>query len=224
MGDIANTLNIDVSAIVINIIGFVLLIFIANSMVFKPIGRVIDERKQDIDQTYDTLDTDRRQMDELRQDYERRLAEIEAQAREKIQSAIKDAQAARDQILSEATDRSRELVARAEREAERERQEAMVTLRRQIVDLALGATAKVIGDGMDENRQRQLIDNFITSGGGSLGPASAVATATPITTNPETAPAAEKPAAKPRRTTAKNAAAAADAPADAAPAAPEAEA
>jgi len=211
MGDIANTLNIDGMAIVINIIGFVLLIWIANSMVFKSIGRVIDERKQDIDQTYDTLDADRRQMAELREDYERRLAEIEAQA-------------ARDQILSEATDRSRELVARAEREAERERQEAMVTLRRQIVDLALGATAKVIGDGLDVGRQRQLIDNFITSGGGSLGPASAVATATPIATNPETAPAGEKPAAKPRRSTAKSAAAAGDVSADAAPAAPEAEA
>ena len=99
-------------------------------------------------------------------------AGIEAEAREKIQSAIREAQAARDQIITEATGRSRDLVSRAEQEADRERQEAMVALRKQIVDLAMGATEKVIGEGLDEKRQRQLINDFITTGGGSAGPAS----------------------------------------------------
>lgn len=191
--DLLNTLNIQPGAIAINLIGFLLLLLVANKLVFKPIGTVLTERQADISSTYDQIDADKRQMEALRDDYEKRLSGIEAEAREKIQSAIREAQAARDQIITEATGRSRELVTRAEREAEQERQEAMVTLKKQIVEIALGATAKIIGDGLDETRQRQLIDNFI-SNGGSVGPASAVAAAAPITT---ASPFADTPAAPP---------------------------
>ncbi len=176
-----DTLNVQPGAIAINVVGFLLLLLVAYKLVFKPISTVLTERQADISTTYDKIDSDRRQMEALREDYEKRLSGIEAEAREKIQSAIREAQAARDQIITDATGRSRELVSRAEREAEQERREAMVTLKKQIVDIALGATAKIIGDGLDETRQRQLIDNFISSGG-SVGPASVVATATPITT------------------------------------------
>jgi F-type H+-transporting ATPase subunit b len=195
------SLNIDPVAILINMLGFGLLLWVAVGLVFKPVGRVIDERKGDIDSTYETLDADRRKMEALRDDYQKRLADIEAQARERIQSAIKEAEGARDQILTQATERSRDLVARAEQEAERERQEAMITLKRQIIDLALGATVKVIGDGIDEARQRKLIDDFITSGGESAGPADAAATASPTTSSAagDSATAAADKAAKPRR-------------------------
>lgn len=189
MNGLLGTLNIDLQAVVVNIIGFVLLLWVANSLVFKPIGKVIDEREQDVNSTYDKIEADRKQMEALKEDYEKRLSGIETEAREKIQNAIKEAQAARDQIVTEATERGRDLVSRAEREADRERQEAMITLRKQIVDLALGATTKILGDGLDESRQRQLIDDFITTGGGSAGPAAPITTA-----------AAAEEAAKPRTT------------------------
>jgi hypothetical protein len=46
----------------------------------------------------------------------------------------------------------------------------MVLLRQQIVDLALGATAKIVGEGIDETRQRKLIDDFINNGAGTAAP------------------------------------------------------
>ena len=118
-----NTLNVQPGAILVNVIGFILLLLVANKLVFKPIGTVLTERQTDINATYDKIDADKRQMESLRDDYEKRLAGIEAEAREKIQSAIREAQSARDQIITEATGRSRELVSRAEHEAERERQD-----------------------------------------------------------------------------------------------------
>jgi len=157
-------LNIDPRAILVNIVGFLLLLFVLRRMVFTPIGKVLAERQQDVNSAYEQLESDRRRMEAMRTDYEQRLASIEAEAREKIQGAIKDAQAARDQIVGEAQERSREMIQRAEAEAVREREQAMITLRQQVVDLALGATSRVIGEGLDETRQRRLIDDFISSG------------------------------------------------------------
>lgn len=158
------SLNLDPIALIFNIVGFVLLLLVANNMVFKPIGRVLDERQQDVKATYDRIEADQKQMQALRADYEQRLGAIESEAREKIQSAIKEAQSARDQIVNEANTRARENTARAEQEIAREREQAMISLRGQIVDLALGATTKIIGDNLDETRQRRLIDDFIAAG------------------------------------------------------------
>jgi F-type H+-transporting ATPase subunit b len=162
--DLLNQLNIDPRAILVNIVGFLALWFILRRLVFAPIGRLLAERQEDINRTYDQMEADRRHMESLRADYERRLAQIEAEAREKIQGAIKDAQAARDQIVSEANGRAREMIGRAEEEIAREREQALITLRQQVVDLALGAATKIIGDNLDAARQRRLIDDFIASG------------------------------------------------------------
>jgi F-type H+-transporting ATPase subunit b len=157
-------LNIRPELFLVNIIGFGILLFLANKLVFVPIGKVLSERESDVNGTYDRLDADQREMKALKEDYEARLAAIEAEAREKIQSAIKEAQAARDQIVAEANTRSREIITRAESEAAREREQAMIEMRQQIVELALGATQKLIGDGLDASRQKKLVDEFIAGG------------------------------------------------------------
>ena len=162
--ELLQSLNIDYKLVIVNIIGFVLLYLIAQRLVFTPIGKVLAERETDIQKTYRQLDEDRSQMETLKNDYSQRLANIEAEAREKIQGAIKEAQITRDQIVQEANGRAADTVAKAEKDVQYERERAMATLREEVVDLAIGATTKIIGDGLDENRQRKLIAEFVNAG------------------------------------------------------------
>ncbi|MDX1931516.1 MAG: F0F1 ATP synthase subunit B [Capsulimonadales bacterium] len=184
-GALLSNLNFDPIAFVFNVVGFVVLLAAANVLVFKPIGKVLDEREGDIKTTYDRLEADQRQMNTLKSEYEQRLNQIEAEAREKIQSAIKEAQSARDQIIGEANTRARDMVTRAEREVEYEREQALLAMREQVVDLALGAATKIIGDGLDNKRQRKLISEFINAGTAKNAP-SAESVPAPAAT-PETA-------------------------------------
>ena len=160
---ITGDLNISPLLILVNAFGFVLLFLIANRLVFTPIGKVLDEREGEISGTYDKLDADQKQMEALKAEYEGRLERIEGEAREKIQAAIKEAEAARDRIIADAGARGKELVVKAEQEAEREREQAMITLRQQVVELAMGATRKVIGESLDAAKQKSLIDDFIAT-------------------------------------------------------------
>lgn len=162
--EILNNLNIQWQLIVVNMIGFIILVAVAKKMVFAPIGKVIEERATEINSGYDRLDASQREMETLKADYEARLTAIEAEARDKIQTAIKEAQAARDQILADANTRSREIITRAEQEANREKEQAMITLRQQIVDLAVTTTTRVVGESLDAKRHQQLIDEFIAKG------------------------------------------------------------
>lgn len=188
MGEILTNLNIDWKVILVNLIGFGLLWFAATKMVFAPIGKVITEREEDVNQTYAKLDADQAQMQSLKEDYERRLAAVEAEGRERINNMVKEAQAIRDQVVNDANARSKEMIARAEQEIAREQELAFQNIRRQVVDLALGAATKVIGDGLDESRQRRLIDDFI-AGGGTFDAALA---GTSAAAAPAAAPAAPK--------------------------------
>jgi hypothetical protein len=104
-------------------------------------------------------------METLKADYEARLAAIEAEGRERINNMVKEAQSIRDQVINDASARSKEMIARAEQEIAREQELAFQTIRQQVVDLAMGAATKVIGDNLDESRQRRLIDEFISNGG-----------------------------------------------------------
>jgi F-type H+-transporting ATPase subunit b len=157
-------LGIEFQYVVVNILGFLALLFVANKMIFQPIGKVISERQDDVNKTYDQLDADRAEMGRLKSDYETRLDAVEAEGREKIQTAVKEAQATRDQIVTDANTRAKDIVSKAEQEAERERREGLFLMRQQIVDLAMGATGKVLGESLDTKKQSQLIDDFISGG------------------------------------------------------------
>ena len=162
--DVLNNLNVDLKLVLVNIIGFVILLVVAKKMVFDPIGKVVTERDSDISGQYDRLESAQRDMEALKSDYESRLTAIEAEAREKIQTAIKEAQAARDQILSDANQKSHEIVSKAEAEAERAKEQAMTELRMRIVDIAVGTTRRIIGESLSADRQATLVDEYIATG------------------------------------------------------------
>ncbi len=147
------------------IVGFLLLMVALWYLAFGKIFAILDDRRNSIKANYDQLDADRAQMDTLRREYEQRLAGIEAEAREKIQAAVKEAQVLRDNLVADAQKQAETLVEQGRSESERERQKAFLEMRHQIVALAVSAAGKVIGESMDGERQNKLVDDFIGSVG-----------------------------------------------------------
>ncbi len=165
MHQILEALGIDWHLILTQFIGFVILLFLLNRFVFKRVFGILDERQQNIKQVYDQLDEDRRAMESTRKQYEQRLAGIEADAREKIQAAVKEAQALRDNLVADAERQAESIVVQGRSENERERQAAFLEMRQQIVSLAMTAAGKVVGESLTDARQAKMVDDFIGSVG-----------------------------------------------------------
>jgi len=151
--------------IVTQIIGFGLLLWFLNRFVFKPIFGILDERQRLIQESYDQMDADRVRMEDTRRQYEQRLAGIEAEAREKIQAAVQEAQALRDNLVADARQQAETIIAQGRNESERERQAAFLAMRRQIVSIAMTAAGKVVGENLSDARQTKMVDDFIGSVG-----------------------------------------------------------
>lgn len=163
--DILHSLGIEPLAVITQIIGFAVLLFILNRLLYKPLFGTLAQRQADINATYEQLDADRQRMETTRREYEQRLAGIEEEAREKIQAAVKEAQSLRDSLVADARTQAETIIEQGRNESERDRQRAFLEMRSQIVTLAVSAAGKVIDANLDGARQTKLVDDFI----GSLG-------------------------------------------------------
>jgi F-type H+-transporting ATPase subunit b len=144
-------------------IGVFLILFpVIKSFFVQPLHDAIAERNSNLERTFSEAEDLKKEMQQLRADYERRLTETEASAREQIQSQIKEAQNLRATLVDEATQKTAALVRQAEQEIAAERERLIGDLRNHVVDLALVAAEKVIRENMDNEKNRRLINDFIS--------------------------------------------------------------
>jgi F-type H+-transporting ATPase subunit b len=160
-GGILEQLGISLDVLIIQAAGFLLLLWLMRRFFWKPVSAILENRRNDINNTYDKLESDRRSMEQLRADYEQRLAQIETEARERIQEALGEAQRMRDQILDDARRQGEELIARAQEQANLEREKLLTELQTHVTTLALSAAERVIGESLDTDRHRRLVQEFI---------------------------------------------------------------
>ena len=154
-------LAISWQALLLQIVGFILLVLVLKKYLFGPINGVLEARQNDIQGTLDQIHQDRQAMETSRREYEARLATIEAEARDRIQAAIKEAQEMKDEIVGSARGEAERLVSHAREEIVREKQQALVELRTQVADLAVNAAGKILHRSVDDRAHRELINDFI---------------------------------------------------------------
>jgi F-type H+-transporting ATPase subunit b len=154
-------LGINLPTLVAQIINFAILFGLLYLVAYKPIMRMFDERSKRIKESMDETERIKEQ-----------AARTDEEVRGHLESARKDgqaivAQAAKmgEQAREEARQRAREeaemVIARAQGEIRRERDEAISELRREFADLAIMAAEKVINEELDKARHRRLIEEVL---------------------------------------------------------------
>ncbi|MBS1704915.1 MAG: F0F1 ATP synthase subunit B [Armatimonadetes bacterium] len=143
-------------------IGVFLILFpVLKVFYFTPLFEAIEGRTTLLERTFTEAEDLRSEMTSMKSDYEKRLTETEASARAQIQAEIKKAQDMRTQLIAEAGERAEEMKKRAQDEINADRERVMHELRLKTVNLTLAATEKVLGENLDDARNRKLIEEFI---------------------------------------------------------------
>ena len=143
-------------------IGMFLALFpLLNMFYFKPLGDAIHGRTANLEATFKEAEDLRAEMTTMRSEYEQRLVQTEASAREQIQAQIKEAQVLRDTLRSEAVQQAESLKKKAIEEIEQEKQNILTDLRFHVVNLTLTATEKLVGQSVDSETNRRLVEEFI---------------------------------------------------------------
>jgi F-type H+-transporting ATPase subunit b len=159
--DVFKALELDLGLIVTQIIGFLLALWILKAFAWKPLLKMLDDRKRKI--AGDIGDAEKIKSDaaKLLDDYHARLREIDNEARARIQEAVADGARIGAEIKDQAREESRNILARSREELARDVAKARVELRDDVIGMAIRAAEKIITVRLDEAEQRRLLDEFL---------------------------------------------------------------
>ncbi len=159
MEAIVRSLSFNVTIFFAQIVLFLSLWFLLGNLFFKPILGRLKQRDKDIADTYHTVQQMQHEMETLRADYLVRIAQVEAEARGHIQTAIKEAQGERERILAEAKAQSEQTLQQGVASMVQEKAEALAGLRETMVGMALTALEKTLGSAADPTVLRASIES-----------------------------------------------------------------
>ena len=163
MEQILKDLRIEPRLIPVMGVGFLLLYWLLSKFLFAPIHGMLEKRREQINQHLDRMQRDEDEMAAIKAEYERRLANIEQEGRERIQAAIKEAQRAKEEMIAEARAKADSVLKSAVDEIERQEEKMKIELSDYVVGLATAAAGKLLREEMNEDRHRRLVRQFIDS-------------------------------------------------------------
>jgi F-type H+-transporting ATPase subunit b len=151
----------NVGLMVWTIVVFLISLFILRKWVFPLIGEALDKRAKTISGEIDAAAELRKEADKVLDEYRERLQEARAQSEEIVQRARQTA----DSHEHEARERGQEILAeaakRAERDIEAASKRALDDIRREVANLTVMATEKVVRKTLDDSDQRRLVDEAL---------------------------------------------------------------
>ncbi len=161
-GGLLALLGIDPQTIIIQVIGFLVVLTVLWKFVFGKVGGLLEERKTEITTQIQQLKTDREELDQLTAETRQRLADIETESQAKIQAAVEQGNAERQGILEQARQEAADEIRRARAEIQREKDEAIAELRGVVAELAIDAAGKIISAELNPERHQHIIDASIS--------------------------------------------------------------
>ncbi len=151
----------NVGIMIWTIVVFAISLYILRKAVFPQIGKALDTRRASIDESIDSAERSRTAAEELLEEYRERLKEARAQSEEIVQRARQAAESHEH----EARERGQEIVAeaakRAERDIEAATKRALDDIRREVADLTILATEKVVRKTLNDADQRRLVEEAL---------------------------------------------------------------
>ena len=155
-------LGINLGLIIVQIIAFIIVFLTLNAWVYQPMLNMMETRKQKIAQGLE----DARIAAEARADAEKDAAKItaaaQAEASKIVAEATERAAAAGKDVKAVADAEAAKLRESAIAEAQMERNRILGDLRSQVASLAIAAANKLVGEALDEKKQRALLDEFFS--------------------------------------------------------------
>lgn len=154
-------LTINFFWIIVSAVNFIIFFLLVWRIVLTPVGRMLRERRERIEQGLKDADAARRDREAAADQRQAILAEARREASEILSRAQRMSDEAREQGIAQTQAEIERLRERAVADIDAERQRALADVRGQVADLALMAAGKVVGETMNDARERKLVDEFL---------------------------------------------------------------
>jgi len=142
---------------------FLILLFVLSKFAFKPIIAAVEAREQALEDAINSAKRDREEAALLLAQHRAALDASRGEGQKLIADARVAAERVRTELVEQAHAEQAKMLERARAEIDAERAKAIAELRKEAVDLAILGAGKVIGQNLDRDANRKLVESFLAS-------------------------------------------------------------
>ena len=154
-------LGISLKEFIFYLINFLILMGVLTRFLYKPFLNMLATRKQSIKDALDNAELINRRADEKMEQYSKRISKVEEESREIIRTAKIQADAQARDIIEDARKEAGDIIAKAEKTIEKEKEKAMEEMKQEIAVLAVMAAEKIVEREIQRAGQEAIVEEVI---------------------------------------------------------------
>lgn len=155
-------LGINLGYFLVQLVNFGIIFFVIRTWVVIPILGLLERRRETIAQGLEDARVAAEARANAEKEAQKILADAQAKANEVVREATGRAETAAKDITASAESEAARIRAAAKEEAEDEKVRVLSDLRSQVAALSMAAAQRLVGEALDEQRQRTLIKEFFS--------------------------------------------------------------
>lgn len=154
-------MELDLGQIISQIIAFLILLFILKRYAWGPVLKLLVERQERIEKEFSDIEKEKKQNEAIKLDYANKLKKIDEQAHQRFLEEVARGEKRAQEIILEARAHAESVRAKGQEEVEIQYKLAKRQLKKDIVDLTILATEKMLKEKLDKERDEELVVRFV---------------------------------------------------------------
>lgn len=155
--ELLHDLGIEPPVILVNIIGFLVLLALLRKFFFGPVGEFLSARRQEVVEQLEDAEQSQQQAAEELATIRSRREEMMAEAAEEAREARNQAERQAEQTVNEARQQALDRERRAADNIAQQTAQALAEVRNQVSGLSVEFAERVLRDSLDEQQQGELL-------------------------------------------------------------------
>lgn len=160
-----DVISVNIWQILISLCNLVILFLILKKFLFKPVQKVTQTRREELDDIYSEAKAAQTHADMNEKEWSEKLAAVKAESDTIIKNANERAARRGEEIVSDAREKADGIVREAQTQADLEHKKAQAQIKKEIADVSSAISEKVLDREISEADHRDLIERAIAEMG-----------------------------------------------------------
>lgn len=159
--EILNQFGVNPILLFAQVVNFLVLLFILKRFLYKPILKVLSERRQKIEQSLKNAEEIEKRLLETEQESEKVLAKTAAQAQKMMDDAKKELELLRDEMRQNAQRSAEQIIKKGQETAQAQALRMQQEVMSKMAEIVAVGIEKVTGKVLNKNEQKDILEKEV---------------------------------------------------------------
>ena len=156
-----DVISVNIWQILISLANLLLIFIILKTLLWKPVKKMMQQRQDMVDKQFADAAEAQAKADEDKAQWAEKLATADDEAKARIDAADETARRHGERVVAEAKEKAQGIIRQAEAEAQLERQKATASIRDEIADVSAELAQKMLEREINADDHRAMIASFL---------------------------------------------------------------